>query len=136
MLKSTEFLNCTHASNCWSLTSVIELNIVVLVICFVLAVGFSILFILLRISKLSITCVCCSFVFLVFSIWNMVGLVPKYGIFAGGIISPVPEFNSDLKNELPAGIRIRIVEKAGDWALINYSDVTGWINTDLIYEIK
>lgn len=109
---------------------------VVLVICFVLAVGFSILFILLKISKLSITCVYCSFVFLVFSIWNMVGLVPKYGIFAGGIISPVPEFNSDLKNELPAGIRIRIVEKAGDWALINYSDVTGWINTDLIYEIK
>lgn len=49
---------------------------------------------------------------------------------------PVPEEASSAVHKTEGGLRVKIVEKTGDWFYITANDVNGWTKKENIYEIK
>jgi hypothetical protein len=58
------------------------------------------------------------------------------GIFAGGMVTAIPEKSAAASVEIPEGSRVLILEKAGNWIYIEYNDAGGWITKDCIYTIQ
>ena len=68
-----------------------------------------------------------SLVFLGGAIWTYVDSRSRYAIFSGGAVSVVPEESASSVMQVPAGTRVKIVEKAGDWVYIKSDDYAGWV---------
>jgi hypothetical protein len=74
--------------------------------------------------------------FLILSVLYGATLFPHYGIYAGGTISPVPEKNASTEQSAAAGIRVKIVEKAGEWVYIDCTDSGGWVQEKAVFRIR
>ena len=59
----------------------------------------------------------------------------KYGIFTGGIVSSVPEENSNA-NFFEGGKKVRITEDAGEWVFIENEEFSGWVKSENLIKIK
>ena len=59
----------------------------------------------------------------------------KYGIFTGGIVSSVPEENSNAKF-FEGGKKVRITEDAGEWVFIENEEFSGWVKSENLIKIK
>lgn len=49
---------------------------------------------------------------------------------------PVPEEASSAVHKTEGCLRVKIIEKTGDWFYITANDVNGWTKKENIYEIK
>ena len=77
-----------------------------------------------------------SAVFLFASLALQVSLSPRYAVFAGGEVSPVPEEKVTTTHTEVPGIRVRINERAGEWVYISAGETSGWVKTSALYEIE
>lgn len=59
----------------------------------------------------------------------------KFGIFAGGEISSVPE-NGLGRQNFGGGQKVKISEKAGEWIFIECDEFSGWTKSENVREIK
>lgn len=59
----------------------------------------------------------------------------KYGIFAGGEVSSVPEEKASSHNAPPAQ-RVKITESAAGWIYIENKNFSGWVKQDKVFVIK
>ena len=59
----------------------------------------------------------------------------RFGIFAGGEISSVPEEKMSAQH-FAGGQKVRITERAGEWSFIECEEFSGWAKSDSIFEIK
>ena len=75
-------------------------------------------------------------VFLIASLFLHMRGIARYALFAGGAVYAVPEDASSSAGQLPAGTRITIVEKAGDWVYITSDRGAGWVRSDTVQEIR
>lgn len=66
---------------------------------------------------------------------NIFGLGKKYGIFAGGKVSQVPEEKAPFRNA-PAASRVRIAEKAAGWLYVESKDFSGWVKQENVFMIE
>ena len=60
----------------------------------------------------------------------------EYAVFAGGIISPIPENTAAASQNEAGGNRVKILEKTGSWRYIVYNDTSGWVSKDAVFIIK
>ncbi len=95
-----------------------------------------IVFIVLGRVKLSLTFLTLAVVAAIFSFRGAFKLRTSYGIFSGGVISPVPENISSSFLNVDGGIRVKITEKTGDYFYIESEDVNGWVEKSLVIEIE
>ena len=58
-----------------------------------------------------------------------------YGIFAGGVISPVPEEKTSSVHALEGAFRVKISERTGDWLYVESDDINGWTKKTSVFEI-
>lgn len=75
----------------------------------------------------------CLFVLVIYSV---VCGAKKYGISKGTQLCSIPEASASIKSELPAGNRIQILEKSGEWYLIRFGESEGWCSKDSIIILK
>ncbi|MFA6936810.1 MAG: hypothetical protein WCQ67_01105 [Treponema sp.] len=75
-------------------------------------------------------------VFLVGTVVSGIPLTLDYALFAGGIVSPIPEQAASSSVVVQPGSRIIIQKKAGEWVYIKYSDTYGWVQESQVYYIK
>ncbi|MBQ7159099.1 MAG: hypothetical protein IJS09_06735 [Treponema sp.] len=78
---------------------------------------------------------CIAMLFLGGSIWGYARLSARYAIFCGGEVSPVPEEGVS-STMVDGGVRIKMVETAGDWVYITGETCSGWVKTSALQEIK
>ncbi len=105
----------------------------ILTFCFIFL---TILFAVLRKKAVAVVFLIFAAVFTVFSAIAGNKVTDEYAIFAGGNIMPVPEEASSAVHKTEGGLRVKIVEKTGDWFYITANDVNGWTKKENIYEIK
>lgn len=55
-------------------------------------------------------------------------------VFLGGVVSPVPDVAATATTTLPAGTRVRVRERAGDWAYIDCDEAAGWVRVESLEE--
>ncbi len=96
----------------------------------------TLLFAFLRKKTVAVVFLILSAVFIVFSAVVGNKITDEYAIFAGGNIMPVPEETSSAVHKAEGGLRVKIVEKTGEWFYITSNDVNGWVKKENIYEIK
>lgn len=61
----------------------------------------------------------------------------RFGIFYGGRVFVIPENLPDSSGRLiPAGLRVKIIEKSSDWVYIETSDCSGWVKENLVKELN
>lgn len=73
---------------------------------------------------------------LIFSVREFSQLSVHYGIFTGGTVSPVPEAEFSASHIAEAGLRVKIIEEAGDYYYIESLAADGWVLKDSVFEIK
>lgn len=66
---------------------------------------------------------------------NILGFGKKYGIFAGGKVSQIPEEKAPFRNA-PAALRVRIAEKAAGWLYVESKDFSGWVKQENVFVIE
>ena len=77
-----------------------------------------------------------TFVALVLTIRSGAALLPEWGVFAGGNVSPVPEVVTSSSHNASSCKRVKILEKAGDYYYIESDEINGWVLKDLVFEIN
>ena len=60
----------------------------------------------------------------------------KHGIFTGGSVSAAPEASATSAAYCPAGVRVKIKRKSGEWYNIRFGTAEGWAMQDSVEEIK
>lgn len=116
-----------------------EVNIPLVRLFFILTFAFvflTVLFAFLRKKAAAVVFLIFAAVFIVFSFVSGNKIAGEYAVFAGGNIMPVPEEASSAVHKTEGGLRVKIVEKTGDWFYITANDVNGWTKKENIYEIK
>lgn len=103
--------------------------------CFVLLVLFVLSVFIWHGKKVQILFVL-TFVVLVLTIRRGAALLPKWGVFAGGTVSPVPELVTSSSHNASSCKRVKILEKAGDYYYIESDEINGWVLKDLVFEIN
>lgn len=104
-----------------------------------LSIAFAVVFAVLlafRAFKLSVAPMIAGAVCLVLCVFSFARLVPAMGVFAGGVISSVPEDNTSSYLETGGAIRVRIKEKTAGYYYIESADASGWVKKELVYEIR
>lgn len=89
-----------------------------------------------RAFKLSVAPMIAGAVCLVLCVFSFARLVPVMGVFAGGVISSVPEENTSSFLETGGTLRVRIKEKTAGYYYIDSTDASGWVKKELVYEIR
>jgi hypothetical protein len=102
----------------------------------VLACAAAVVLLLARRIVPGVLVLCFTAAALFFSILFAVQLSPRYGIFSGGRISPIPEKNSAATVNISGGVRVRILETAGGWIYIEYNDSGGWVTQNCVFLIE
>lgn len=59
----------------------------------------------------------------------------KYGIFAGGNVSQIPEEKAPA-HKVRGGRRVKIFEKAAGWLFIENKDFSGWVKSETVFLIQ
>ena len=60
----------------------------------------------------------------------------RFGIFYGGSVSVIPEeLGEGAGRFVPAGLRVKIIEKSSDWFYIETVDCSGWVKAELVNEL-
>ena len=60
----------------------------------------------------------------------------RFAIFSGGSVSVIPEELSDGSGRfVPAGLRVKIIEKSSDWVYIETVDCSGWVKAERVKEL-
>ncbi len=116
-----------------------EINLPLVRLFFILTLAFvflTVLFAFLRKKAAAVVFLIFAAVFIVFSSVAGNKIADEYAVFAGGNIMPVPEDASSAAHKTEGGLRVKIVEKTGDWFYITANDVNGWTKKENIYEIK
>lgn len=116
-----------------------EINLPFVRLFFILTIVFvflTVLFAFLRKTAAAVVFLILAAVFIVFSSVAGNKIADEYAVFAGGNIMPVPEEASSAAHKTEGGLRVKIVEKTGDWFYITANDVNGWTKKENIYEIK
>ena len=106
-----------------------------LAVCFVLLVLFIVSVFIWHGKKVQIFFVLL-FVVLVLTIKSGAALLPEWGVFAGGNVSPVPEAVTSSSHNASSCKRVKILEKAGDYYYIDSEEINGWVLKDLVFEIN
>lgn len=69
-------------------------------------------------------------VFLLAFVWAREQSARSYAVFRGGAVSPVPDAAATSVLTMPNGVRVRVLERAGDWAYIAGGEVAGWVRAE------
>ena len=89
-----------------------------------------------RHTRMMIPPILAAILFLIASIWVYATCVASYAIFSGGEMSQVPEEKFSSSVTVTGGIRVRVMEKAGEWVYIVGTDVAGWVKNDTLWIIE
>ncbi|QTQ16994.1 hypothetical protein [Treponema parvum] len=67
---------------------------------------------------------------------NRIKLNQRYAVFAGGSLSPVPEHTAVVSHEETGGLRVKVLERVGNWTYISYNGNGGWVLSDRLFLIE
>ena len=110
--------------------------VVLLVLCVVSFVS-SIVFYALKKGRYGTLLISLFCLLTVFCVIHGVKLNKTYSVYQGGSIYPIPEDTVPSSGLIiPNGGRVLVVYSVGNWAYIQYNDISGWMKTDGIYLIK
>ena len=60
----------------------------------------------------------------------------RFGVFCGGFVGVIPEELDEGEGRfVPAGLRVKIIEKSSDWVYIETVDCSGWVKSDFVKEL-
>ena len=74
--------------------------------------------------------------FLGMTLWAYASLASRYGIFVGGMVSPVPEETVSSAVHAAGGVRVKILEKADGWVYITGDECAGWVKSGAVLLIE
>lgn len=100
-------------------------------VCFILSV-----FSLVHKSRTAVLFLIAGAASLMFAAVYGIKIQTEYAVFAGGIISPIPENTAAASQNEAGGNRVKILEKTGSWRYIVYNDTSGWVSKDAVFIIK
>ena len=119
-------------------TRIAEPSIPLFYLCLCLSIVFlifTVIFIIIRkktfILFLSLFCVVILIV-----VVSGIKLRPKYGIFAGGVFSPVPEQTSHISRQQNGGMRVQVIEQTSKWAYVIFNGTGGWVLKEHLFLIN
>ena len=96
---------------------------------------FTVIFIIIR-KKIFILFLSLLCVVILIAVVSGIKLRPKYGIFAGGVFSPVPELTPHISRQQNGGMRVQVIEQTSKWAYVVFNGTGGWVLKDYLFLIN
>ncbi len=105
-------------------------------ICFGSAFAAVLIFFALKRYKLSVITFVASTVLFVIAVSVRIKVSEEYVIYKGGDVYPVPEVMTSNYRHVNGGVRMQVLNEAGDWLYVHSANIDGWIHKEDVLKIE